>query len=347
METPPHVLVHLGMSGSFLIRGDKGNIKYMQEKRKLKKKQKEEEFEKEEEEAAEEEELWPPRFSKMEIVAENGSEISYADPRRFGKITICQEDPRQHSMVDKLGFDCLYELPGEKGFLELLMNHGRNGSTIKATLLDQSFSAGIGNWVADEVLFDAGIHPGRPVKSLSDEEVEKLRKSIEKIVNAAIEAKSDHRNYPPHWLFHLRWRARGKAKDGVTSDGVRVKVEKIAGRSTVFAPSRQKNRKTKPCSAEDLSAKDGSASEEPEERDTEKEKDEEDLSRSKRTSDAKEEKVLADKSEKSGGDKKVTRRNNRGTKRPQREPDTSVNHEAASASKRTRRSSRLAAKATK
>ncbi|KAF8344037.1 uncharacterized protein EI90DRAFT_3028057, partial [Cantharellus anzutake] len=35
----------------------------------------------------------------------------------------------------------------------------KRGLPIKSLLLDQTFSVGVGNWVADEFLFHARIHP--------------------------------------------------------------------------------------------------------------------------------------------------------------------------------------------
>ena len=44
-------------------------------------------------------------------------------------------------------------------FCELL--RGR-GAPLKAVLLDQAFAAGVGNWIADEVLYQARLDPRRP-----------------------------------------------------------------------------------------------------------------------------------------------------------------------------------------
>src|SRR5918999_1613844 len=46
---------------------------------------------------------------------------------------------------------------------------------VKAVLLDQSFAAGVGNWIADEVLYQAGIAPHRRAHTLSDDEARRLR----------------------------------------------------------------------------------------------------------------------------------------------------------------------------
>lgn len=241
LSSKPHLVLHFGMTGGISVKNDPDNFTYMGQKSKKQKVT--------EDEPAD----WPPRFTKMEVILSEKYHIAYTDPRRFGKIGMCDIKPIDHPAVSKLGFDCLYQMPSQEEF-QALVDKNRKASTIKGLLLDQSFSAGVGNWIADECLYDARLHPSRPVKSLSSEEIECLRTSLERIVRQAVDANNDHTKYPPTWLFHLRWNSRGRAKNGETSDGVRVKMAKIAGRSTLFAPSLQIHRKTRPGKVENDSS---------------------------------------------------------------------------------------------
>ena len=43
----------------------------------------------------------------------------------------------------------------------------------------QSFSAGVGNWVADEVLYQARIHPSQKASSLTTEQTAALHKQMQ------------------------------------------------------------------------------------------------------------------------------------------------------------------------
>ncbi len=56
-----------------------------------------------------------------------------------------------------------------------------NSAQIKAVLLDQSVTAGVGNWIADEVLYQAKIHPTRPASALTTEEVKHLHATIQRV----------------------------------------------------------------------------------------------------------------------------------------------------------------------
>ena len=114
---------------------------------------------------------WPPRFVKLRLTFDDGGELAIADGRRLGRIRL-RHDPRREPPLTGLGFDALRELPPPARFHELLT---ARASPIKAVLLDQSFAAGVGNWIADEVLYQARIAPNRPARSLRRQESARLR----------------------------------------------------------------------------------------------------------------------------------------------------------------------------
>ncbi|WP_420453522.1 DNA-formamidopyrimidine glycosylase family protein [Ilumatobacter sp.] len=84
------------------------------------------------------------------------------DPRRLGRLSL---DPD----LDHLGPDAL-TLSAD----ELAPALGGRTAAVKAVLLDQRAVAGLGNLCADEVLFWAGIAPGRPAGSLTTGEIDAL-----------------------------------------------------------------------------------------------------------------------------------------------------------------------------
>src|SRR5262249_51425175 len=91
----------------------------------------------------------------------------------------------------------------------------RRWAPIKAVLLDQSVFAGVGNWIADEVLYQAALRPHRPASSLTPAEVGRLRSRLRSIVTRAVAAGADSDRFPRHWLYHVRW---GRA-DALTPRG--------------------------------------------------------------------------------------------------------------------------------
>jgi formamidopyrimidine-DNA glycosylase len=103
-------------------------------------------------------------------------------------------------------------------------------------LLDQSFAAGVGNWIADEVLYKAGIAPQRRANTLSDAELRRLRGRLRAIVAISVRALNDSRRYPRTWLFHSRWDGPG----AVTARGEAIRYLTIGGRTTAWVPARQR-----------------------------------------------------------------------------------------------------------
>ena len=59
-------------------------------------------------------------------------------------------------------------------------------TAVKSFLLNQKYIGGIGNIYADEALFLAGIHPLRPVGSLSAAECQRLHQSVNTVIAAGI-----------------------------------------------------------------------------------------------------------------------------------------------------------------
>ena len=176
---------------------------------------------------------WPPRFMKLRLVLDDGGELVYADARRLGRVRL-RHDPAAEPPISLLGFDALVALPTAKEMADVLATRS---SPIKAVLLDQSFSAGVGNWIADEVLFQARIAPARPARSLSLAEVRKLRAAIRLVVGTAVRVGADGDRFPRSWLFHVRW---GKTLGAVTSRGESIRHDTIGGRTTAWVPKLQK-----------------------------------------------------------------------------------------------------------
>jgi formamidopyrimidine-DNA glycosylase len=176
---------------------------------------------------------WPPRFLKLKLTFDDGAELAIADGRRLGRIRL-RHDPRAEPPLSGLGFDAFHELPSPAQFHELLT--ARN-APMKAVLLDQSFAAGVGNWIADEVLYQARIAPKRRASTLTRQESARLRSRLRAILATAIRAGSDGDRFPRTWLFHHRWDHDPLAR---TASGARLRWETVGGRTTAWAPSVQR-----------------------------------------------------------------------------------------------------------
>ena len=177
-----------------------------------------------------EERLW---FCRLLLTAENGAEIAVTDPRRFGRVWLAQE-PLLHPRVKKLGYDPLQKFPTA---LELRALLKRRKAPIKAVLLDQKLFAGVGNWIADEILYLAGIAPRRLASELKLAEVARLRARTLSVVKKAVSVDANYDHFPRNWLFHHRW---GKVEGSRTSRKQKIRHEEVGGRTTAWVPAVQK-----------------------------------------------------------------------------------------------------------
>ena len=213
LDEAPHPLFHFGMSGAFRTRGDEP-LQLMSGPKVG---------------TAE----WPPRFAKIRLFFDGGGELVMTDGRRLGRILL-RDEPRAEPPVSRLGFDPLLAMPSPRTFAGML--RGRK-ALIKALLLDQHFAAGVGNWIADEVLYQAGIAPDRRANSLCEAEARRLRSRLARVVARAVEVNGDNDAYPKSWLFHRRW---GKRSDARTPKGDPVEHMIVAGRTTAWVPAVQR-----------------------------------------------------------------------------------------------------------
>ena len=125
----------------------------------------------------------PPKYTRAIIRLDNGRNILFLDPRKFGTMQLVEDSVK---VLDKLGPE-----PLESGFTAeyLVKRLGKRHAPIKAVLLDQKLIAGMGNMYADEALFLAGIHPLTPADRLSPAEVRRLYDAIRQVLKEAIAKK--------------------------------------------------------------------------------------------------------------------------------------------------------------
>ena len=216
LQDRPAVLGHLGMSGWIRVLNGRSGTRLVSQGA-----------------APLDDERGAPRFAKLILTPETGRPIVLTDPRRFARLWVAA-DPRRDPRILALGPDAWSELPETEEFHALLT---RRKAPVKGVLLDQKLFAGIGNWIADEALYQSRICPSRSAGSLSLEEAHALRRALHYIIDHAVFVNADKRRFPRSWLFHYRW-ARGRATP--TIEGRNILRETIAGRTCAWVPDLQK-----------------------------------------------------------------------------------------------------------
>lgn len=118
---------------------------------------------------------------------------------------------------------------------DFLVRHGR--LPLKAALLHQKGFPGIGNWMADEILWRAGLSPKRLSNELKAAELARLHKEVRFVAREALlKIGKDFGDPPKGWLFHQRWSAKGTCP----KHKVPLRRETIGGRTTAWCPRCQK-----------------------------------------------------------------------------------------------------------
>jgi formamidopyrimidine-DNA glycosylase len=122
----------------------------------------------------------PNSYTRAIFNLENGLELHFRDRRKLGTIELVNDEAEA---MAKLGPE-----PLDPSFTTEVLSQrlSRHRAPIKAMLCDQAFLAGIGNMYADEALFLARIHPLKPARALSEEEIAQLHQAIVEVLKAAI-----------------------------------------------------------------------------------------------------------------------------------------------------------------
>ncbi|CAN6337770.1 unnamed protein product [Urochloa humidicola] len=212
LDSPPHPTFQFGMAGAIHIKG----VELSKYKRS----------------AVSSTEEWPSKYSKVFVQMDDGLEFSFTDKRRFAKIRLV-DNPEAAPPISELGPDALFEPMKLDNFMKSL---GRKNVPIKSLLLDQSFISGIGNWMADEVLYQARIHPMQTASKISKDKCAALHLCIKEVIDKSLQVGADSSQFPENWIFHSREKKPGKA----FVDGKKIDFITVGGRTSAYVPELQK-----------------------------------------------------------------------------------------------------------
>jgi formamidopyrimidine-DNA glycosylase len=174
------------------------------------------------------------------VLRQRGQSLAFTDPRQFGRV-------RFHAGATTPPWRANLPAPilsnqFTRGTMErFLGRHGRR--PLKAVLLMQDGFPGVGNWMADEILWRAGLHPARGTDRLNPGETRQLFRQTRFVCRHALRTigagvgsdGTDFGDPPATWLFHRRWRKGGLCP----RDGSALLRADIGGRTTCWCPSCQ------------------------------------------------------------------------------------------------------------
>lgn len=176
----------------------------------------------------------PPSKHDHLVLYTRNRALVFQDPRLFGRIRL-SSSPRPPPWWSSLPIQV-----SDRNFTpEHLrkITQKRQGSPLKPLLLLQDFFPGIGNWMADEILWQAGLHPRTRAGTLLSADAALLHAKIRKVAREAIRVIGKDGSDPPRsWLFLHRWENGGRCPRCRTS----LIRRPIGGRTTCWCPSCQK-----------------------------------------------------------------------------------------------------------
>lgn len=172
----------------------------------------------------------------------NDEDLRYNDVRKFGTMHVF---PIGQELANKpllqLGPDPFESTYTFDYVYDKLQRTSRN---IKATLLDQTVVAGLGNIYVDETLFLAQIHPEKRANSLTKQEVEKIYKyAIQVLSDAVKQGGTTIRSYVDGegemGMFQQALYVYGQEENACRHCGEMIEKIKVAGRGTHLCPTCQ------------------------------------------------------------------------------------------------------------
>ena len=180
----------------------------------------------------------PPDFNAAKhdhlVLRQAKEALVFEDPRLFGRVLFA-EGVEAPDWWAKLPPDLLSSAFTAKD-LEIFLKR-RARAPIKAALLMQERFPGIGNWMADEILWRAAIHPKQPAGSLDAARIQALYREIRWVCREALRIIGKKWDDPPDsWLFNHRWEKGGTCP----RTGAKLQHATIGGRTTCWSPARQK-----------------------------------------------------------------------------------------------------------
>jgi formamidopyrimidine-DNA glycosylase len=195
VDSGPSVGIRFGMTGTLMV-DDRAGVDQMQYAPKRR----------------------DPVWDRWKVRFKDGGSLVVHDPRRLGGVIL---DPD----VSVLGPDAMAITPGE-----LAATLRASKAPLKARLMDQSKVAGIGNLIADELLWRAALSPLRPSDSLSANEVRRLHRNLVRTLADLTDGGGSHTGH----LMEER-RPGGRCP----RDGTELVRATVGGRTSWWCPGHQ------------------------------------------------------------------------------------------------------------
>ena len=168
------------------------------------------------------------RHDRLALVFDDG-ELRYRNMRKLGGVWLAHDEAELNDLIGDLGPDALDVARRE--FLDRL---SRRRGGVKAALMDQGFVAGVGNLLADEILWQARIHPRHRIEDLDAASRARLFRTLHRVLGVAVD-EFDYLESRKGWLNHVRGEPDARCPRCRTP----LSRVTVAGRTTYLCPACQ------------------------------------------------------------------------------------------------------------
>jgi formamidopyrimidine-DNA glycosylase len=168
------------------------------------------------------------RHDRVIFVTDAG-EMRFRNMRKLGGLWLAHDEGALGTVLAQVGPDALVLEPREVA-ARLRTRRGQ----VKSALMDQALLSGVGNLIADEILWQARLHPKRRLRELTDRGVLDLARVTRSVLREAVD-RYDYLSRKRSWLNHVR----GRPGAACPRCGTPLERTVAAGRTTWFCPACQ------------------------------------------------------------------------------------------------------------
>jgi len=172
-----------------------------------------------------------PKHNHIYFTLNNNCTLIYNDVRRFGFFKLYENlDLEKITFLKKLGPEPFSNLFNVKYFIKFIKNRKKN---IKNLLMDQTFVSGLGNIYVNEALFLSKIHPLKKCSNLKRNSIKTLVHNIIKVLKISINqggsSIKDFKNtYGKNGNFQQFFNVYGRENKNCSRISCKGKIKKIS-----------------------------------------------------------------------------------------------------------------------
>lgn len=170
-----------------------------------------------------------PKYAHIVYTFNSGFHLGFLNKRKFGWNDLATSVNEYKESVG------LSKDATELSLEEFKDNLANRKTYIKPVLMDQSVAAGMGNWLVDEVLYQACVHPEKKLEDMVFETIKEVYNTMQRVLKVTVEKQAVYRDFPADYFIHIRKKG---AKCHHT--GAEIQKIKVGGRATYFSPEWQK-----------------------------------------------------------------------------------------------------------